>query len=367
MSSLQYLDLKFNNMNEIILKSFGKLSKLVQLYLEGNPWEDIITEVHLMNLTRLENIIIPPATKTSLVLNVTYKWIPFFRVKFLDLRNCQVGPRFSVWLQVQSELTSLILKNVGIEDNLPEEWLSKIFAHLTYLDLSNNRIKGKLPKKLESPILGFIDLSYNRFEENLLNGTIPSSICTMNSLQVLSLRTNQLSGELPQCWNGSQYLMVIDVENNNLSGIIPSLYMLVLSNNSLEGEIPSSLLNCSLLRIDLRGNRIFGKLPSWMGATTLWMLQLRSNSFSGIIPQKWCNNPFLHIFDLANNNISGVIPNYLHNLTNLVYDDACITEPREQRHGYVERTTLVEKGGELEYGNTLQYVNIIDLSQNNLM
>ncbi|KAL7241625.1 hypothetical protein ACSBR1_014261 [Camellia fascicularis] len=91
----------------------------------------------------------------------------------------------------------------------------------------------------------------------------------MNSLQVLSLRTNQLSGELPQCWNGSQYLMVIDVANNNLSGIIPS-----------------SIRNCSLECIDLGGNRLSGKLPSWIGETTsgLWMLRLRSNSFRGIIP-----------------------------------------------------------------------------------
>ncbi|CAL5410577.1 unnamed protein product [Camellia sinensis] len=394
MSSLQYLDLRSNNMNGTIPESFGKLTKLVQLYLQGNPWKGVITEVHLMNLTRLEDIIIALETKTSLVFNVTYEWIPPFRLKSIDLRNCLVGPRFSVWLQVQSELISLILNNVGIEDNLPEEWLSKISAQLTYLDLSNNKIKGKFPKKLESPILGFIDLSYNRFEgslplwstntsqfhlqsnlfsgsipsniddlmpqlrglylsDNHLNGTIPSSICTMNSLQVLSLRTNQLSGELAQCWNGSQYLMVIDVAHNNLSSIIPSsigvissLFMLVLSNNNLEGEIPSSLQNCSLTRIDLRGNRLFGKLPSWIGETGLWMLQLRSNSFSGIIPQQWCNLPFLHILDLANNNIS--------------------RNPTSEAN-FMWSITVVEKGRELEYGKNLIFVNIIDLSRNNLM
>ncbi|CAL5412755.1 unnamed protein product [Camellia sinensis] len=215
-----------------------------------------------------------------------------------------------------------------------EEWLSKISAQLISLDLSNNQIKGKLPKKLESPILDFIDLSYNRFEgplplwstnatyfflqsnnfsgstpsnigelmpqmqylflsENHLNGTIPSPICTMNSLRQLSLRTNQLSGELPQCWNVSQYLAVVDVANNNLSGSIPSsmgvlssLSMLILSNNNLEGEIPSSLQNCSLESLDLGENRLFGKLPSFIGETItfLWMLRLRSNSFSGFIP-----------------------------------------------------------------------------------
>ncbi|CAL5427920.1 unnamed protein product [Camellia sinensis] len=420
MSSLQYLDLKFDNMNGTIPESFGKLSKLVQLYLEANSWESVITEVHLMNLTRLETLIIAPQNKTSLVFNVTYEWVPPFRLKSLDLENCLVGPRFSVWLQVQSELTEVTLKNVGIEDNLPEEWLSKISAHLTSLDLSNNQIKGKLPNKLEFPKIHFIDLSYNRFEgplplwltnasefrlqsnlfsgsiplnidelmpqlqylylsENLLYGTIPSSICTMNSLEVLSLRTNQLSGELPQCWNGSQRLSVVDVANNNLSGVIPSsmgvissLNILMLSNNNLEGEIPSSLQNCSLLSIDFRGNKLFGKLPLWIGETItdLWILQLRSNSFSGIIPQQWCNLPNLHILDLANNNISGVIPNCLHNLTVLVYDNSSISYSdfyNYRRYSYVEQTIVVVKGRELEYGKTLQYVNIIDLSGNNLM
>ncbi|KAL7213028.1 hypothetical protein ACSBR2_015684 [Camellia fascicularis] len=334
-----------------------------------------------------------------LVFNVRYEWVPFFRLKSLHLENCLVGPRFSLWLQVQSELTAVTLKNVGIEDNLPEKWLSKISAQLTYLDLSNNQIKGRLPKKLESPIVNAIDLSYNRFEsppplwstntpyfylqsnlfsgsipsnidelmsqlhslylsENVLNGTIPSSICTMNSLQVLSLRINQLSGELPQYWNGSKNLWVVDVANNNLSGIMPSsmgfissLNMLILSNNNLEGEIHSSLQNCSLSSIDLGGNRLFG---------------------NGNIPQQWCDLPYLHLLDLANNNISGVIHNCLPNLIALGYDNGRIScvdfyYSYYSKHNYVERTSMVGKCRELEFGSTFKYVNIIDVSQNNLI
>ncbi|KAL7241620.1 hypothetical protein ACSBR1_014256 [Camellia fascicularis] len=323
MSSLQYLHLGFNNMNGTIPESLGKLSNLIRLFVEEKSWEGVITEVQLMNLTRLEDISIATETKMSLVFNVTYEWVLPFKLKSLDLQNCLVGPKFSVWLQVQSELTLVTLKNVGIEDNLPEEWLSKIFAQLTSLDLSNNQIKGKLPKKLKSSKIYFTDLSYNCFEgpqplwstntsyfylqsnlflgsipsnidelmpqlqflylsENLLNGTIPSSICTMKNLKILCLRKNQLSGELPHCWNGPQPLRSIDVANNNLSGIIPSavgvinsLDRLMLSNNNLEGEIPSSLQNCSLLSIDLGGNRLFGKLPSWIGKTITELRMLR--------------------------------------------------------------------------------------------
>ncbi|KAL7210990.1 hypothetical protein ACSBR2_013973 [Camellia fascicularis] len=111
MSSLQYLHLGFNNMNGTIPKSLGKLSNLIRLFVEAKSWEGVITEVHLMNLTRLEDISIATETKMSLVFNVTYEWVPPFKLKSLDLQNCLVGPRFSVWLQVQSELTLVVVPN----------------------------------------------------------------------------------------------------------------------------------------------------------------------------------------------------------------------------------------------------------------
>jgi Leucine-rich repeat (LRR) protein len=333
LSSLQLFDLSFNQMNGTIPESFGQLSELVELYLQANSWEGVITEAQLMNLTRLEHVILRTDTNQSLVFNVTYSWVPSFRLKSLELESCLVGPKFPIWLQVQSELTTVTLKNVGISDTIPEEWFSNISSQITYLDLSNNQIMGKLPHKIVSPKLNVIDLSYNHFKgpiplwftnvthlylqnnffsgpipsnigdlmpsllyldfsENLLNSTIPSPIQKMNDLQVLSLRSNQLSGELPHHWNESQRLWVLDIANNNLSGKIPSsmgllssLTILMLRNNSLDGEIPASLQNCSLMSIDLGENHLSGKLPSWIGldVSFFWMLRFRSNLFSGIM------------------------------------------------------------------------------------
>ncbi|XP_059656544.1 receptor-like protein EIX2 [Cornus florida] len=420
LSSLQKMDLSFNSMTGTIPESFGQLSKLVNLNLWNNSWEGVITEVQLMNLTRLEQVVLGTTKIKPLIFNVTYEWIPPFRLKSLYLENCQVGPRFPMWLQVQSEFTSVYLKNVGIEDIIPVEWFSTIASQLTYLDLSNNGIKGTLPHQLESPNTSFIDLSHNHFEgplplwstnafhfslqsnlfsgpipsnidelmpqlknlhlsENRLNGTIPSSICTMKSLKVLSLKSNQLSGELPQCWNESQSLWAVDVANNRLSGNIPrsmgflsTLNILKLSNNSLEGEIPPSLQNCSnLMSIDLGDNRLSGNLPLWIGenASFFWIIRLRSNSFSGNIPRKWCNLPSVHLLDLAHNNLTGVIPNCLDNLTSLVHGNSSRIkrESVTRQFYYGEQTTVVAKGRELEYCSTLEYVNSIDLSGNSLV
>ena len=104
LSSLQLFDLSFNQMNGTIPESFGQLSEIVELYLQANSWEGVITEAQLMNLTRLEHVILRTDTNQSLVFNVTYKWVPPFKLKYLILDNCLIGPKFPIWLQVQSEI-----------------------------------------------------------------------------------------------------------------------------------------------------------------------------------------------------------------------------------------------------------------------
>ncbi|XP_059633813.1 receptor-like protein EIX2 [Cornus florida] len=188
--------------------------------------------------------------------------------------------------------------------------------------------------------------------QNHLSGTIPSSICRMETLRSLVLRTNQLSGELPQCWNASQTLCILDMGNNNLLGEIPS------SLGSL-----SSLQELILVIIDLGGNKLSGKIPLWIAeyASTLQILHLRSNSFSSVIPRQWCNLTNLHILDLAHNNISGVIPSCLGNITALVYGNSSKFDLD------IEKIVVVAKGKELTYGTTMNYVQSIDLSANSLV
>lgn len=148
-------------------------------------------------------------------------------------------------------------------------------------------------------------------------------------------------------------------------GFLSSFHVLVLSNNNLYGEIPSSLQNCYLVSIDLSGNHPSGILPSWIGSEVK-ILRLRSNQFSGIIPRQWCNLPALYILDLAQNNLFGRIPNCLGNFTALIYGNGIIW-PFFFYVNYVEKAIIVTKRIELEYGSTLQFVTSIDLSWNNLI
>uniref|UniRef100_A0A7N0UVZ5 Leucine-rich repeat-containing N-terminal plant-type domain-containing protein n=1 Tax=Kalanchoe fedtschenkoi TaxID=63787 RepID=A0A7N0UVZ5_KALFE len=419
LSSLRMLDLSFNGMNGTISESLGRLSELEELYLQANSWTGVVTETHLMNLTKLQHVIIRTDSIKSLIFNVKNDWVPPFKLKSLDLVNCLLGPRFSTWLQFQSELTSVYLKNTGISDQMPKEWLSKISHQLAYLDLSDNQITGELPHQMISPDLRVIDLRNNLFEgqvpfwstnathfylqqnsfsgpipsnigelmpalvyfflsENRINGSIPSSLLKMKSLQVLSIRSNQLSGEFPENWSELQLLWVLDLTNNSFTGNIPisigslsALSILMLGDNDLEGVLPSSMQNLSLISIDLSGNRLSGKLPKWIGENTtyIWMIRLRSNLFDGYIPDGFCNLPILRILDLAENDISGPIPKCFGNLTSLVYGNSSVMYnkySRFHRYMYQQEAVVMFKGRPLKYSTTLEYVNYIDLSGNRM-
>ncbi|XP_038679614.1 receptor-like protein EIX1 [Tripterygium wilfordii] len=407
LSSLEKLDLSFNKMDGTIPESFGELVELDEANLIANSWEGVVQESHLMNLRRLETFLLTTDSKRPLVFNVSSKWVPPFRLKSIKLENCLVGPVFPMWLQIQTGLTSVTLRNVGISDTIPAQWFSKLSPQITYLVLSNNQIKGMLPHQLQSPNLNFIDLSSNQFEgplplwstnatrislqENLfsgpipqnieelmprleylclssnhLNGTIPSSMCNMTSLQVLSLRSNHFSGDLPNCWYQQQMLWGIDLSKNSLTGKIPSsfallasLSVLMLADNNLEGEITPLQNRSGLTSIDLRGNKFSGSLPLWIGEKqSLFMLRLQSNLFSGPIPDELCNPPNLHIIDFSHNKLSGGIPKCTGNIHALVYGNNSETFERLVR--------VVLQGRIDEYSSIVENSNSIDLSGNNL-
>lgn len=106
-------------------------------------------------------------------------------------------------------------------------------------------------------------------------------------------------------------------------GNLKDLRFLDLSQNSFNGSVPPSLLQCRKLRqLFLSRNSFTGLLPDGLG-TNLVMLQkldLSFNNFSGFIPSDLGNLSSLQgTLDLSHNLFNGSIPASLANLPGSVY------------------------------------------------
>ncbi|KAM0943149.1 putative protein kinase RLK-Pelle-LRR-III family [Dioscorea sansibarensis] len=130
--------------------------------------------------------------------------------------------------------------------------------------------------------------------------------------------SNPCSGEWTGviCDNVSSSVTEITLKGFDLSGFIDagiickslSLVVLSLSNNSLRGELPLEISNCSALTsLDVSNNELSGRLPTSLSELkNLKSLNLSDNNFSGLIPASIFGN--LKQFDASNNNFSGPVP-----------------------------------------------------------
>ncbi|KAL7171733.1 hypothetical protein ACSBR2_036405 [Camellia fascicularis] len=416
LSKLEILHLSFNQMNGSIPDSVGKLANLNVLALYNNYWEGALSQNHLQGLTKLLSFTISSLNK-SLIFNMSHEWVPPFGLTEIAIRNCRLGPIFPAWLSNQKLLVDITLADAAISDTIPY-WLWELSPQIYWLDLSYNRIHGMLPKSLVFLSAFLVDLSFNRLEGsllfwpnasnlllasnlfsgsipmnisqmmpslevldlsgNFLNGSIPLSIGKMKRLEMLYLSNNHLSGRIHDQWRDLPNLEIIDLSKNNLHGEIPgsicslpSLSWLKLSSNNLSGEPSFALQKCKgLTMLDLGENRFYGNIPKYIGQSfsSLLELRIRDNMFSGNIPEQLCSLAHLHILDLALNNLSGSIPSCLGKLGAL---NSMISYSPHQLslsdaiYQQMEME-LVVKGRQLIYTFTLELVNIIDLSSNNL-
>ncbi|GJX39449.1 MDIS1-interacting receptor like kinase 2-like protein [Tanacetum coccineum] len=141
----------------------------------------------------------------------------------------------------------------------------------------------------------------------------------MKSLTELSLSENQLNGSIPSSLGDLTSLIFLSLYTNQLSGPIPielgnmkSLTVLYLSNNKLSGPIPIELGNMtSLTRLVLSENQLNGSIPSSLKyLRSLQILALHVNKLSGPIPQG-IGSIQLFRLNLDTNQLSGQLPDNL--------------------------------------------------------
>ncbi|XP_023917379.2 receptor-like protein EIX2 isoform X1 [Quercus suber] len=373
---LEDLRVDSNFLEGVIFESlFSNLSKLQYLDLSNNslslefsfdwvpPFQ--LNEIHL----------------TSCNLGPRFpNWILTQRnVSFLEISDTNISDTIPAeWLaDLPPTLELLDLSNNHIYGRLPNVSTKRL--NELAIDLSANSLEGPLPHFPTN--LTFLNLSKNQF-----SGSI-SSLCKINGqlLAYLDLSNNRLSGRLPNCFMQWPKLIILNLAGNHFFGEVPSslgslsvLNTLSLNNNNFSGNLPSSLRNCgSLIVMDMRNNRFSGNVPAWIGESlpSLIFLSLRSNMFNGSIPLHLCWLKDLQILDLSLNDIFGTIPQCLNNFTAMAQKRNNFFEefiPLSYDNGIMQEyfdSVMVElKRNEYEYhGTNLGLLKIINLSSNKLI
>ncbi|XP_038897370.1 pollen receptor-like kinase 2 [Benincasa hispida] len=157
---------------------------------------------------------------------------PKTRGKFWTGVTCKDGTLFGLRLENMS-LSGVI--DIDTLVNLPS---------LRSLSFMNNSFHGSMPPVKKLGALRALYLAYNK-----LSGTIPDdAFQDMRSLKTVRLEENDFKGQIPGSLSSLPALVELSLEGNRFEGKIPDFIprdwkLFDLSNNQLEGAIPSGLAN----------------------------------------------------------------------------------------------------------------------------
>ncbi|KAK1260543.1 hypothetical protein QJS04_geneDACA001977 [Acorus gramineus] len=293
--SLTELNLGRNKLSGIIPSSIGQLSELERLDLSSNYFEGVVSEVHFAKLTKLKFLYL---SSNLFTFRVSSQWVPPFQAVDIRIGSCHLGPDFPAWLRSQTKFSFLDISNAKISDTVPN-WFWNLSPPATFLNLSRNQMRGQLP--------------HNALE--------------FGSLQTVDLRSNQFVGPLPRLPSAVEDLLL---SNNSFSGPIvlnitetkAGLRALFLSNNVIEGSIPSNICTRLLFNLDLSNNYLSGELPNcWATSSRIETVNFANNNLSGTIPVSVGSIYSLKSLHLNNNGFSGEFPPSLNNSASLVVLD----------------------------------------------
>ncbi|XP_023903572.1 receptor-like protein EIX2 [Quercus suber] len=175
--SLKGIYLSSNKLNGTMPKTIGNLHNLEHLDVSLNYLQDVISEAHFSNLSRLLSL---DLSGNSLTLEFDFNWVPPFQLDKLYLRSCKLGPRFPNWIRTQRNVTILDISNAQISDTVPAEWFANLPPKLVSLNISSNQIHGQLPN------VSTMSLSELRFDlsANRLEGPLPLFSTDVSSLNL---------------------------------------------------------------------------------------------------------------------------------------------------------------------------------------
>ncbi|XP_058216004.1 receptor-like protein EIX2 isoform X1 [Rhododendron vialii] len=243
LSYIQTLNLRDNNLSGEVPSSLKRCNMLRIIDLRGNRFTGIVPAWLGTHLTSLIVLIL-----RSNELNGSIPWqiCHLNRIQVLDLSQNHLSgnmpscfSNFTALVETNKSVASASFGYVaygaslgdGItsyysgsyEANAFVQWkgqdqeYSKNLRLLKTIDLSSNKLSGKIPEQVGS-LAGLHSLNLSR---NTLTGKIIQEIGQMKMLESLDLSANKLSGEIPGSLAHLNFLSVLNLSSNNLSGEIP--------------------------------------------------------------------------------------------------------------------------------------------------
>jgi hypothetical protein len=193
----------------------------------------------------------------------------------------------------------------------------------------------------------------------------------MPSLLRLNLSLNSLSGGLPAELLLSRSVLVLDVSFKNLNGDLPELP----STSAGQGRQPIKLLNVSTLKqpaqrqippltlagmtnlvaLNVSNNSLTGEIPSTICARTPFLsaLDLSFNQLNGSVPVNLGRCSALRVLKAGHNELHGTLPDELYDATSLEH----ISFPNNRLQGALSAERLAE----------LRSLVVLDLAENELI
>ncbi|XP_057466282.1 receptor-like protein kinase 7 [Actinidia eriantha] len=238
---------------------------------------------------------------------------------------------FDSWAPEQNTMCNFIgitcnSNQIVTEIALPQQNLSGILQFdsicslqsLEKLSLGSNFLYGSITEELSNCTnLQHLDLGFNHFA-----GKVPN-LSSLSQLKFLNLNQSGFSRKFP--WKSLENLTSLEflslgdnpfdrnqfpLEVLNLD----KLYYLYLTNCSIEGTIPEGIGNLTLLQnLELSDNYLFGKIPQRITELkNLWQLELYNNELTGKFPVGFGNLTNLINFDCSNNSLEGDLSEIKH-------------------------------------------------------
>lgn len=220
--------------------------------------------------------------------SLPYSFSNLTRLRRLALSGNSFSGSIPASIGSLANLEELFLDNNHLDGSIPPS-LNNLVS-LNRLEIQANRLGGEFPKLDSLNSLYYLDAS-----NNAITGQIPSTFPA--SLIQISMRNNSLVGTVPETIQQLGSLQVLDLSHNQLGDSVswylfnhPSLQQLTLSFNQFSSlQTPNSIgIQSQLIAVDLSNNNLQGPLPSFMALMPkLSALSLENNKFTGMIPTQY--------------------------------------------------------------------------------